>query len=1163
MARSPFQGTYSPNLRPTVVHAPDTLVYINGEPDVVGCPQCRRKFDLSKYITSVQVDLSVESVPGSANITLSVPRHVIDDFMFDGVPLISPMMEVEIFSKGYYLVEGLPQYYPTFWGLVTEVNDNYSGGEHTVTIACADILKWWDICRMNINPAFTAPKGQLGTNIFGNVFYGTNPYDVIYTLANMAFGDVILGTGSLISLYKEGQQKKTFDTALGDIMAYWQQRFGKIRSNLLLYGMNGVAIRGADLDVAYQKGKATKSKPFASAAVRNANGGDANAQAIFDPTSPNVHAFRTQFMNAGQVNFWQSEYQSKLEIANGAKEAIGFEFYMDVTGDIVFKPPFFNLDVLSNKPVSWIQDIDIIDWDFGDSEAEVVTQLSIQGNFGGNTDYGLDEAATPYTSVTDYHLLRKFGWRSQTYNSEFMGDPLLMFYHGLDIIDRMNAKEFRATVTIPMRPELRLGFPIYIAPKDQVWYIQGISHSIQFGGRATTTLTLTARRTKFKAPKGISTLKMTGETKPPAAPTGKKSSPTKQEQKTAAPTKDAPPKETKKGPPTTQQLARKTFSLDIGGAAQMPAVDLDPEKPETMTPYEPLILRHPKTGRICGYPNVVMVYTRPFKDLTLDQFKRVTGKGAGKGQVKQASAKSQQAINQIRDKGLAAAADAFNDTTVDKLVEKYNANRWRYGLNSAGVFVYAHDTEKALLSFALLPAANITVTQQGQATKTSPFSHSAMIRPVSDERGFEVIGHFRYGRGVSLRDGRLVLTDGKNEAASVGLQLALSGDLFASLTAQSQGLTAVVSAYSSPAETLARLGDDDLQTAAVIQPNTMDASTAKFVNTGDSFVDTAPLGSPEQKGLPPSVEASQLSRALTLAEMGVKGESIPAEDNCVCMSGRADLAFINVGYSVKTLNPASPEVEVFNQGGAANLQDGTVEGVTSFGDRELAKELGGGAAKPIAAELKYDAVRTKVEEYLSTLYGALDDVHHQYEQAIRGKLLDPGGDAPSGLGLGDPSNPENADFEPPFSAPNRANLGDPIATALQGSSARSDIKKSWQKFGESLDKKSKLFAKQQKVLSLQNQLADLKKKKADATGGGVFQNTFKDQGPPPDTSAIDKEIAAVTAELTKLQMEIQAGIALCPLAFRWGTAPASRSSTRTTPTPTPAWGSSPTWTSCT
>ena len=484
MARSPFQGTYNPYAKPTVVQAPDARVFINGEQDIQGCPSCHRRFDLGNYITSVTINLDVDSAPGSASVSLSMPKHALDDIMVDGVCVISPMMEIEVYGKGFFLVEGMPQYYPIFWGLITGVTDSYSGGAYTIEIACADILKWWEICRMNINPAFTAPSGQLGTSIFGNVLFGTNPYDLIFSLAQMSFGDVIMGTGSLVSLVKENAQQATFTAAMGDIMHYWTTRFSRIRSNLLLYGVNGIAVRGDTLSHGYETGK-LKSKNVISNTIRMANGGPGSAQVAFDPTSPEVTAFRTQFSSAGEVNFWQSEYQTKLEIANACKEAIGFEFYMDVTGDIVFKPPFYNLDILSNKPISWIQPIDIIDASFEESEGEVVTQLQIQGSYGGAIEYGFGQEITPFSSVVDYHLLKKYGWRPHTMNSEFLGDTLRMFYHGLDMLDRINCRRFSGSVTIPFRPELRLGFPIYVSHKDAIWYIKGINHSITFGGRAT------------------------------------------------------------------------------------------------------------------------------------------------------------------------------------------------------------------------------------------------------------------------------------------------------------------------------------------------------------------------------------------------------------------------------------------------------------------------------------------------------------------------------------------------------------------------------------------------------------------------------------------------------------------------------------------------------
>ena len=1114
MPRGPFQGTFQPNLRPTIVTAPDALVVINGETDIIGCPSCRRKFDWNKYITSVSVDLSVDGAPGSASISLSVPRHTIDDFYFEGTPVITPMMEVEIYAKGYYLVEGQPQYYPIFWGIVTEVGDGYSSGEHTVTIHCADILKWWELCKMNINPAFTGPSGQQGRSIFGNVFFGTNPYDVIWQLAQSSFGDVVIGTGSLVALNKDtGGQAPVFNAALSDMMQYWQERFGRIRSNLLLYGINGVSVRGDSLYQAYKAGGGGKQNYWASQAVSRANGGPSASQAVFDPTSPEVVAVRTQFSQAGQVNFWQSEYQTKLELANAAKESIGYEFYMDVTGDIVFKPPFYNLDILSNKPVSWIQDIDIIDWDFSESESEVITQLTLQGSFVGNTDYGFPADVTPFTSVTDYHLLRKYGWRSHTYNSEFMGNPLLMFYHGLDVLDRLNSKRHRATVTIPFRPELRLGFPIYIAPKDQVWYISGISHNIAFGGRAQTSLTLTAKRQKFIAPRGIGTLEVTV---------------------TGAPSEvnKAPPKaqngKVQKNPPlplpslpftyTSTQISKYGHGkLTIGDAATLPPIITSTQEVQKGNPYEPLILRHPKTGRLVGYPNVVMAYTRPFADVTLDSYKKATGQSPNAGKSLPKSAKPD--YSGTADRYEQYDMDQKTAGPTDRINAKHLTNRYQYGMNSAGVYLYAYEKTKLIGDIVMMPAGNLTSVPEeisgtdakGKPVKIRPFAgQTSMIRPVSDERGFEVIGHYRYGRGVALRDGQLVYNEGgNNKTANVNLQVALSGDLFASLQAQSQGLTTIISTTPNPMAALATLVPSDLQTAGVLNPDTktpefVPGGTSNSIQPGTNFVSNAPLGSAEQRGLPASVEASQLSRALTLAEMSVidkTGAETASDDQCMCLLGRSDLAFINTGYQVQVLNGTVPAVG------------------TLFADNAGTGDI---PVEPPSLTPSADAVMNLVDQFLYNLYSALDDPHQAYEKEIRGDYFaSPDNSEFDNLINGQSGDKPVSEFEPPFSSPNRSALGDPLATAQQGSSALGDMTKQWASFGSDLKSNAartlllgQIAQDQANLATLQAKLAQLQAQQTEST---VIIGTPSNAA---QIAAAEKDIAATEQDLHNKQAKL-------------------------------------------
>ena len=1004
MARSPFSGTFQPNLRPTIATAPDTLVLINGENDIIGCPQCHRKFDWNKYITSVQVDLSVDSVPGSASVNMSIPRHTIDDFYFDGNPIITPMMEIEIYAKGYYLVGGLPQYYPIFWGIITEVGDNYSGGEHSVTIHANDILKWWEICKMNINPAeIGSVAGQTGRQDRGNNFFGTNPYDVIWTLAQFSMGDIVQGAASLNMQTRDvAPPPEIFSSSLMDMMKYWEQRFSHMRSNLLLFGSNGSTVRGDSL---YNKWRASGFQPvstIASAAVQNANnGGPIN----LDTQASQVSAIKTDASRNGTVEFLQSEYQTKLELANAAKEAIGFEFYMDVTGDIVFKPPFYNLDVIDNAPISWIQDIDVIDWDFSESESEVVTQLTMQGSMEGNIEFNVGpfaDARVP--SIVDYHLLRRYGWRSHTYNSEFMGSPNEMFHHGLDVLDRINSKRHRGTVTIPMRPELRLGFPIYIAPKDQIWYITGISHNIQFGGRATTSLTLTAKRTKFIAPTGVAKLNMTSP--PPAAPVSK-----------ANPASVVQPSNFTIGainpyPYTSNQLALAKYTLNLNNAAFFPSIS-----PPTGTavnpsnPSVPNVMRNPQTGRIVGFPNAVMSYVVPYQ-VPASVF------NSNQGKMTSAQARAREPNNGQLSVNEAAFDQVIQATfmagALDQLNAKYTNNVSTYGVNSAGIYVYAQDTSSYIVEAFSLNSSNLTpnpktgitningdpvLDSNGNPVNVTPFVNgTSYIRPVSDSRGFEVVGHYRYGRGVSLSDGLLVYNPngGPNTAVSVNTQVALSGTLFASLQAQTAGLTTAISTTLSPAQYLLNMQPSDQATSGTSTPGSVSTpgvstsntpgGTSNAIQSGLPFVGDATLGSLAQQGVTSTytAQSTTLSRALTLSEMSVmdsQGSLDGPAGNCPCILSR--VPFMTSASTQTPLiasavpdNSTLPNPNTFGSTAATvTFGAATPQQVSQFEDNLIQPN----AVSPTSP----GDVANTVNQFLYSLYSALDNTH----QALEAKLI--------------------------------------------------------------------------------------------------------------------------------------------------------------------------------
>ncbi len=832
---SAWSGTYEPNKRPWVTVAPDAYVAIQGETTVIGCGECKREVNFNDYITSISTEANVDSAPGSATIQLTIPDNDVNNFYAENNFIIIPMMEVEIWAKGYYTVGGVPQYYRIFWGLVSAVQTSWSNGVTQISLSCKDILRWWEVTNVVLNPAFLNPFGTSagGYQLFGNQFSGLNPYAVIIQLAKESMGDFSFNTGSFLSYTPESGKEKPFVSSyLGDVMLYWQAKFSKIWNSLILYGTSGQVYTTRTL------GKTLSPVEFSKKIFEN----EWKYSVDEDPRSAglkteiaNTAAYKVDFARAGDVDFFQTDSQDKLTVARTARDQIGFEFYCDTTGDIVFKPPFYNLNVLPNKPISWIQNFELMDDSMNDSEAEVYTHVTSSGHaFGGTTDWGLnDEITTPNTGVFDYHLLKRYGWRKLEWQSQWAGNAKKLFFHLMDMIDRINAKRHSGSFTIPLRPELRLGFPIYVEKYDSFFYINGISHSYSVGSSATTTVSVIAKRSKFLAPKNIGTIREAGTTLVPVS---------KVYGGTSA--KD------KKRTDGEVLVPVKSFKIEfpdrVGDTTGLA---------ELTEPSEPVILRHPKTGKLLGYPNVVMVFRKTLSNQKLEELQKqdINQNAAGK-------IKTQKGINKKLDADQrnvqARIVDTLENGNRDQIIAKIRQHRYEAAATNAGVYDYAHDEKGFVKEFLIVPTdavkynngdidpnplklseeqlkaqeaaeaatnqkiyeayralnlakAELEITtadynvqkalkgsnkasgqnvvlldeltakkaqlEENIKAQTEAINElnsvnlrkklgtlSVMVRPVSDEFGFEVIGHYRYGRGVSIDLQRLNPTNSRD-----------------------------------------------------------------------------------------------------------------------------------------------------------------------------------------------------------------------------------------------------------------------------------------------------------------------------------------------------------------------------------------------------------------
>lgn len=1018
---SAFRGTWEPNRRPYVTITADAYVSIQGETTVIGCGECRREVNINRYLTGVSTEASVDSPPGSATVTLSVPDLDVNDFYVDGELVIIPMMEIEIFAKGYYTVGGFPQYYRIFWGIVSNVSKNWSNGVTTITIACKDILRWWEVTNIVLNPAFLGGEGSSagGYQLFQNQFAGANPYTVILALARESMGDFSMTTGSFTSFKPEkGKEEQVIGSYAKDIMAYWQLKFGNIWNNLVLYGTSGQAYT-------FTGNQATVSPLQISRAIFDSEAAEFNLNketSLFKIQPSEVAAFKIDVSRAGDVEFFQTESQSKLSVAMTARDQAGYEFYCDTTGDIVFKPPFYNLNVMPNKPVSWINDFEILDDSVSDSEAEVFTHITSSGNaFGGVTDWGLnDEITTPRTGVMDWHLAKRYGWRHLPIQLEWAGNPRKLFFHLLDYMDRVNSKRQYGTVTIPMRPELRMGFPVWLPRYDSFYYVAGIGHNYTPGGQATTTLTLTAKRSKFIAPKNIGSLAATG----------------------SKPVEYV-------NPVNKQKVIRSepTFQVDFpSDVGQTTGVGTDVSQDQESG--GPAYLRDPSTGKLLGFPNAVMVYRSTLDGDVLARLLQQSGstkshkpKTQGKKQDVGTDYNYQQVV-----------ADTFvklQTAERDNIIARLRMYRYEAGMSNAGLYDYAHDQSKLVKEFSVIPADHILwgtgtsdpdkttrgaetvadkkkredlikadvdrleaeekplITAFNEAKKASDkakkdlndllkskgkqaqagnelppdalekktildqatadlertrknledkrretseakanrgtlrrlASLPIMIRPVSDDFGFEVVGHYRYGRGAFIDRGRVQIPDpATNQVVNqLNIQFAAHGGLLT----DNPRVNALGPEHKNFAEAFERMQPDDYVTAA----------SFKGSNYGSSSVDINSYNPTSQQTYTDSInhavtdtgravfaEADATRRARTLAELrptSVTGLDDANINKCSCNLGRANwlsvlpTAFLQQVLNVQTSVRANDEVAFDSETGIPSDGTGSVFDITT------------------------------------------------------------------------------------------------------------------------------------------------------------------------------------------------------------------------------------------
>ena len=547
----PSAGNWIEN-RTLVRHTPDAVVLINGYEEFATCPSCNRTINLQKFITTIDADATTEMV-ANANFSVTIPQYELSRFMRDGVPILQPSLEVVIFMRGYFPMKGFADlgqeanpdfdannvpvypYYQVFRGVVVNVSHGYSGGFYTASVQCANFLHFWQTQYISTNGAVFAsrPKGSMvEPSLVGQKLTGMNPYELVYTLVKATFGAAY---GVEFKYSKSANTSAEDDSSAKNLFTHaaewWAKNFSKNQGSLRMYGADGKlfnemqqAFLGAWSSITENKFNKILSRIYTALKLDNtktpmsgkefliklranlfnkvstvqavASSGQGAVQTVDVLT---MQAFILDIGKMGAVNLFESEYMTKSQIAQEVMTISGYELYQDVDGDIVFKPPMYNMDT-SSDPVYVIEDRDLISVNEAETEPEATMVKATGNHFANLAGHGVEAWMGVGAVFIDYRLVAKFGYKEETFESNYISSRHALYISCVNRLDLANIGVKSATVTIPLRPEMRAGYPIYIRSMDCFYYAKSISNSFAFNGQCTSTITCVAKRAKWFPP---------------------------------------------------------------------------------------------------------------------------------------------------------------------------------------------------------------------------------------------------------------------------------------------------------------------------------------------------------------------------------------------------------------------------------------------------------------------------------------------------------------------------------------------------------------------------------------------------------------------------------------------------------------------------------------
>ena len=531
--------------REIIKTAPDIIIYLNGKTYLVNPyvedtktnpshPSSYTYVSFNDHVQSFQATYDVDNLGPTANFSLAVPNH--QKYLYQspgGNNLIESMMEVQVFAKGYFAsASGNTIYYRVFKGLTTNVNHQDNGMVLQISIQCLGILHFLALMYTDLAPA-SLTNSDSSVVPYQTNQYGMNPYQMLGDVFTRPISTDQFTITSIqqAQLNKQGQEGDDWAGAVeAGYINKWQPILDNLRREVHITGY----LMGKD-------GPSDKDQPVPDSADNNSTRLNPESQGSSDPSyiparfsvSPKVslveQATNSDFYVSLIRNYQMDTAIGSLQLTNGRitnrlerirtiLQSIGYEGFQDVDGTIIFKPPLYNLDVTnvtdstntsknptylnlrtdSNPFVVHLSEIET-ESETEDEQGIRATRVTVQTPIITNGMISPESTRQVLPTIThiDIPKLAKFGVREEPARPIpwlSYGSKIALYTYAVCELVRANRSWKTYTLTIPLRPELKLGFPMYLPHKDMYGYIKNISIQYQYGNAATMSITLDSLR---------------------------------------------------------------------------------------------------------------------------------------------------------------------------------------------------------------------------------------------------------------------------------------------------------------------------------------------------------------------------------------------------------------------------------------------------------------------------------------------------------------------------------------------------------------------------------------------------------------------------------------------------------------------------------------------